>query len=50
MSGLAQVRNEIIEQAWGGGGEEDTPPHFGAASVSRILNTRMTCLVNTKIP
>lgn len=38
------------EQAWGGGGEEDIPPHFGAASVSRILKTTMIGLVNTKIP
>lgn len=50
MSGLAQVRSEIIEQAWGGGVEEDIPPHFGAVSVSRILKTRMVGLVNTKIP
>lgn len=50
MSGLAQVRNEIIEQAWGGGGEEDIPPHFDAVSISRILKSRMIDLVNTKIP
>lgn len=49
MSGLAQVRSEIIEQAWGGHEEEDILPHFGAVSVSRILKTRMTCLKNTKI-
>lgn len=46
----AQVRSEIIEQAWGGGVEEDIPPHFGAVSVSRILKTRMIGLVNAKIP
>lgn len=50
MSGLAQVRNEIKEQAWGEGAGEDIPPHFGAVSISRILETRMVGPVNTKIP
>lgn len=50
MSGLAQVRSDITEQAWGEGVEEDIPLHFGAVSVSRILKARMIGLVNTKIP